>query len=240
MIVIPAIDIMDGKCVRLLKGRFDSPTSYSKDPMAMARAFEDEGITNLHLVDLDGAREGKPSNLATLRDIAGKTSLKIDFGGGVRSPELIERVLESGADKVNLGTFLFSSPQLPGELAERFGTEKLIAAIDIDNGMVSLRGWQERSVIPAEKAFEDLLKQGWKYFSVTDISRDGTMQGADPEFYRPLAESFPEAKITGGGGVATVEDLIKLKSCGLYAAITGKAVFEGTLSLKDIAAINNK
>ncbi len=239
MIVIPAIDIMNGKCVRLLKGRFDSPTSYGNDPLAMASAFEDAGITHLHLVDLDGAKDGTPANLSTLEKIASKTSLSIDFGGGVRSPGLIESVLAAGADRVNLGTYLFSSTHLPAELAENFGAERLIAAIDIDRGYISLKGWQESSGIKAENGIRDLLDAGWKYFSVTDISRDGTMQGADPEFYRPLVKSFPGAKFTGGGGVATKEDLVKLKSCGLYAAITGKAVFEGTLSLKDIAFINN-
>lgn len=238
MIVIPAIDLMNGACVRLRKGRFDKQTIYDQSPLDVARAIEEAGIQHLHLVDLDGAKSGEPSNLHIMETIAKETSLKIDYGGGIRNIEAIRRAIEAGAAKINLGTFLFSDPDIPATCVETFGNEKLIAAIDIANGAVAIKGWQKSSGIDAGKAIDDLLKVGWQFFSVTDISRDGTMQGPDPGFYKPLISRYSSAKFIGGGGVASLEHLHLLKSCGVYAAITGKALFEGTISLKDLAAVS--
>ncbi len=239
MIAIPAIDLMNGACVRLRKGRFDKQTIYDKSPLDVARAIEETGISHLHLVDLDGAKSGEPANLRVLETLARETALQIDYGGGIRNIETIRRAIEAGATKINLGTFLFSDPDVPAACTETFGKERLIAAIDIVNGMVAIKGWQQSSGMKASKAIEDLLDIGWHYFSVTDISRDGTMEGPDPGFYKPLVSSYPSAKFIGGGGVASVKHLHLLKSCGLYAAITGKALFEGKISLQDLAAVNS-
>ncbi len=238
MIAIPAIDIMNGSCVRLFKGRFDQQTKYSNDPADMARSMEQAGIGHLHLVDLDGARTGAPVNLKTLQDITRATSLKVDFGGGIRNMHDIDKALLSGADKVNLGTFLFKTKDVDKEALENFGPEKLIAAVDIYQGQVAVKGWQEQTGISIADALGNLLARGWIYFSVTDIDRDGTMDGPDPDFYKPIIKAFPMAKIIGGGGVATIDHLNRLRSWGLYAAVTGKAVLEGNISLNDLSEFN--
>ncbi len=239
MIAIPAIDIMDASCVRLLKGRFDQQMNYEKSPLDTARAIEAAGITHLHLVDLDGARQGKPVNLSLLETLSKETSLRIDYGGGIRSMESIRKVLEAGADKVNLGTFLFTDPDIPRRCIDQFGMDALIAAVDIREGRVAVKGWQQSTETETRTAIEALLEAGWHHFSVTDISRDGTMLGPDPLFYLPLVTGYPEARFIGGGGVASMEDLELLRSCGLYAAVTGKAVFEGKISLKDLSKFNS-
>lgn len=238
MIAIPAIDIMDASCVRLRKGRFDQQMTYTKSPLDTARAIEAAGITHLHLVDLDGARQGKPVNLPLLETLSGETSLQIDYGGGIRSMESIRKVLEAGAKKVNLGTFLFSDQDIPERCIDSFGPDKLIAAVDIDKDRVAVNGWQQSTKTDTRTAIETLLKAGWRYLSVTDISRDGTMQGPDPGFYSPLVKTWPQACFIGGGGVASMEDLELLRSCGLYAAVTGKAIFEGKISLEDLSQFN--
>ncbi|MFP4065609.1 MAG: HisA/HisF-related TIM barrel protein [Bacteroidales bacterium] len=238
MIAIPAIDIMDASCVRLVKGRFNQQMTYDRSPLDTARAIEAAGITHLHLVDLDGARQGQPVNLPVLEALSEGTSLRIDYGGGIRSMESIRKVLEVGARKVNLGTFLFSDPDIPKRCIDEFGPEKLIAAVDIDKDRVAVKGWQQSTETDTHTAIEALLKAGWRYLSVTDISRDGTMQGPDPGFYSPLTNSWPQASFIGGGGVASMEDLELLRSCGLYAAVTGKAIFEGKISLKDLSQFN--
>ena len=239
MIVIPAIDLMNGACVRLTKGRFDTRITYKPSPLDVARAIEEAGISHLHLVDLDGAKSGKPSNLHVLETLAKGTSLQIDYGGGIRNIETIHKAIDAGAKKINLGTFLFSDPDVPLLCKETFGAERLIAAIDVADGMVAIKGWQQSSGKKASSAIEDMLNIGWRYFSVTEISRDGTMQGPDPDFYKSLVSTYPSAKFIGGGGVASINHLYLLRSCGLYAAITGKAMLEGTISLKDLASINN-
>jgi phosphoribosylformimino-5-aminoimidazole carboxamide ribotide isomerase len=238
MIAIPAIDIMNGQCVRLFQGDFAQRKSYSTTPLEQARAIEDAGITHLHLVDLDGAKQGKPKNLHVLEQIAAGTSLIIDFGGGIRILDDIENVLNAGAKQANIGTLLFSGPDVPQKCVTRFGKDQLIAALDINKGTIAVNGWQVQTTITAKTAIKDLISVGWEYFSVTDISRDGTMQGPNPDFYKPLVETFPNVRFIGGGGVATIDHLMLLKNCGLYAAVTGKAVFEGTISLKELATIN--
>ncbi len=239
MIAIPAIDIIDASCVRLLKGRFDQQMTYKMSPLDTARAIEAAGITHLHLVDLDGARQGKPVNLSLLETLSKETSLRIDYGGGIRSMESIRKVLDAGAKKVNLGTFLFADPDIPRRCIDQFGKDALIAAVDIKEGRVAVKAWQQSTETDTHTAIEALLEAGWRYLSVTDISRDGTMSGPDPLFYLPLATGYPEARFIGGGGVASMEDLELLRSCGLYAAVTGKAIFEGKISLKDLSEFNS-
>ncbi len=238
MIAIPAIDIMNASCVRLLKGRFDEQVTYQKSPLETAKTFEEAGITHLHLVDLDGARQGQPVNLPVLEKLSKETSLRIDYGGGIRSMESIREILEAGANKVNLGTFLFSDPKIPRQCIESFGAERLIAAVDIDKGHVAVKGWQQSTETDTRTAIGLLLEAGWRYLSVTDISRDGTMQGPDPDFYRPLTNFWPEAYFIGGGGVASMKDLELLRSCGLYAAVTGKAIFEGKITPEELSRFN--
>lgn len=235
MIVIPAIDIMDGRCVRLLRGDFSQRQSYSTTPLDQARAIEEAGIRHLHLVDLDGARQGKPSNLHVLEQIAANTGLTIDYGGGIRNLQHVQEALDAGASQVNVGTLLFSGQEVPAQCIQQFGKNRLIAAIDINRGKVAVHGWQTQTDMSASEAINSLLRVGWDTIAVTDISRDGTMQGPDDGFYKPLTESFPTIKFIGGGGVASIDHLMMLKEWGLFAAVTGKAIFEGTISLSQLA-----
>ncbi len=235
MIVIPAIDILEGRCTRLLRGNFDQRSIYAADPLAQARRYEAAGLTQLHLVDLDGVQEGAPKNLRLLERLATQTRLRIDYGGGVRSEAHIRAALNAGAKQVNLGTWLFGAGRPAGRLLERFGSESLIASIDVNRGKVAVRGWQKQTRLSAMTAIGMLHKMGWMYFSVTDVGRDGTLEGPDPAFYRPLTAAFPHARIIGGGGVATKAHLHALKQCGLHAAITGKALLEGSISLDALA-----
>ncbi len=237
MIAIPAIDIMGGSCVRLLRGVFTERSNYSGSPLETAKAIESSGITHLHLVDLDGAREGKPANLKVLETLASQTSLKIDFGGGIRDSAHIRQAIGAGAQQVNLGTFLFSGLEAPEQILAGYGAERLIAALDSKGGKVAIKGWQEQTSRTVEELIRELSELGWTYFAVTDIRRDGTMMGPDPGFYKPLVDAFPEAKIIGGGGVASLEHMKTLKECGLYAAVTGKAVLEGKIPLDALAAL---
>ena len=234
MIAIPAIDIMDGQCTRLLRGDFNRRTRYKANPLSQALAFEDAGLTRLHLVDLDGARKGRPLNLHILEKIAGQTSLQVDYGGGIRKPAHIAGALDAGAAQVNLGTLLFSSADMAGTLLQTFGSERLIASVDVRLGKVAVKGWQEQTGISAMQAIGQLFGQGWSWFSVTDTDRDGTLLGPDPAFYEPLTKAFPEARIIGGGGIGKAADLEVMQACGLYGAITGKAIFEGGILLSEL------
>lgn len=240
MIAIPAIDIIDGKCVRLRHGDFSRRKNYEADPLDQAKAIQDAGLTHLHLVDLDGARVGGLKNLAVLEKIAAETSLSVDFGGGIRSYADIRDVLGAGASQVNTGTFLSMVPEAPETCLSLFGPSKLIASADIREGKIAVAGWQVQMEISAVSYIEKLLSVGWEWFAVTDISRDGTMEGPRPEFYKPLVSAFPGAKFIGGGGVASMDHLRILKDCGLYGAVTGKAVFEGRISLKELAGFNEQ
>ncbi len=235
MIVIPAIDIMDGSCVRLLRGAFEQRSTYRHTPLQIAREFESAGITHLHLVDLDGARSGRPVNLKVLETLATNTSLSIDYGGGIRNATHIRQAFEAGANQVNLGTYLFSEEELPGQSLADFGADRLIAAVDSKNGKVAINGWQQQTTRTVSGFMGELAGMGWTFFAVTDISRDGTMAGPDPGFYSPLVEEFPGLKIIGGGGVASMEHLLMLKACGLYAAVTGKALLEGKISPAELS-----
>lgn len=235
MIVIPAIDILEGRCTRLLRGQFDHRSTYATDPLALARRYEAAGLSRLHLVDLDGVQEGAPKNLRLLERLARQTRLQIDFGGGIRNEAHIRAALEAGASQVNLGTWLWGAGRPAAGLLERFGSERLIASIDVSRGKVAVRGWQEQTRLSAMTAIGMLHKMGWMYFSVTDVERDGTMEGPDPAFYRPLTAAFPNARIIGGGGVASRAHLHAMKQCGLHAAITGKALLEGSIRLDLLA-----
>lgn len=234
MIAIPAIDIMNGQCTRLLRGDFSRQTAYQTDPLDQARMFQDAGIPCLHLVDLDGAKEGKPHNLKTLEKIASNTGLRIDYGGGIRNANHIRDALNAGASQVNLGTMLFGEHMFAEQLLRSFGHDRLIASIDLREGKVAVKGWQEQTTLGAQEAIALLYKLGWKWFSVTDTGRDGTMQGVNADLFHPLVKAFPRARIIGGGGVARAADLNLMETAGLYAAIIGKAIFEGKISLNEL------
>ena len=227
MLIFPAIDLFDGKAVRLFKGDYNQMTVYNNDPLAVARDFEAAGATCIHVVDLEGAKDGTTPNLETVRAIANETSLFCEIGGGIRSMETVETYLAAGVDRVILGTAAVTDEDFLRKAVERFG-EKIAVGVDIRDGKVAIRGWTETSALDALDFCRKLQNMGVSTVICTDISRDGAMQGTNHELYRTMSEMF-DLKIVASGGVSSVEDVRKLAEKDLYGAIIGKAYYTGAI-----------
>lgn len=230
--VIPAIDIIGGRCVRLTQGDYGKETVYSDNPIETAKRFEGAGATRLHLVDLEGAKASCPQNLEVLRNITRETGLKVEFGGGVKSAESLNAVLDAGAEYVICGSVAFTDPGIfKGWL--RTYRERIILGLDLKGGLVATHGWKETvpmSAVQALESFEGLVRQA----IVTEVSRDGMLQGVNLEFYSGLQQQFPDVDIIVSGGVSSYEDLVELKKSGLRSAIVGKAIYEDRVRLEDL------
>lgn len=232
MLIIPAIDIIGGRCVRLRKGDYTQSTFYDLSTTDQAKKFEQMGYKYLHLVDLDGAKHGKPQNLKALEGICLNTKLIVDFGGGIRVCEDVSQIINMGASQVNLGTVLLSRPELGFELITKFGNQKLIAAIDCEKLKVKTHGWTENSNQDIFSTIESIQKIGFLNFTVTDISKDGMMQGPAFELYSELQIRFPDIQLRASGGVSSVDDIEKLKKLKLEGVIVGKMFYETIVSRK--------
>ncbi|MGM0531563.1 MAG: 1-(5-phosphoribosyl)-5-[(5-phosphoribosylamino)methylideneamino]imidazole-4-carboxamide isomerase [Bacteroidota bacterium] len=229
--IIPSIDLMQGKCVRLKQGQFDQQTEYPHDPVELARLYMDKGFRRLHIVDLEGAKKKKLMHLETLSKLRKETSLVIDYGGGIRSKDDVEEVLEAGADYVTIGSLAVREPAMvQGWMAET-GAEKFIIAADVREDKVAVDAWTSGSDLKVDELIGWYLPVGLKEVLCTDISRDGMLEGVNAELYKRLKESFPEIKIIASGGVASLEDLKRLNQFGVDAAVIGKALYEGWLEL---------
>ena len=231
MKLIPAIDLIDGKCVRLFKGNYDTTKVYHNNPVDQAKAFEDKGIEHLHLVDLSGAKVGYPMHLKVLEQITHSTNLKVDFGGGIRNQRSLEDSLSCGAKQVNLGTILIHQPDFAPLCIQRFGAQRLIASVDVMNRKVKISGWQEESGIELDTAIKKLMNDGFENFTITDIDRDGTLGEPAFDLYREIIATFPNIKLNASGGVSVKEQLSILESIGCDGAIVGKAIYEGRILL---------
>ena len=231
MLIFPAIDLFDGKAVRLFKGDYNQMTVYNNDPLAVARDFEAAGATCIHVVDLEGAKDGTTPNLETVRAIANETSLFCEIGGGIRSMETVETYLAAGVDRVILGTAAVTDEDFLRKAVERFG-EKIAVGVDIRDGKVAIRGWTETSALDALDFCRKLQNMGVSTVICTDISRDGAMQGTNHELYRTMSEMF-DLKIVASGGVSSIEDVRKLAEQDLYGAIIGKAYYTGAIDLAE-------
>lgn len=238
MIIIPAIDIISGKAVRLTKGDYNQKKEYSDSPLEVAKDFEQAGITNLHLVDLDGAKAQQPQNLDVLQAITSETSLKVDFGGGVKSNESLEAVLKAGAGQVTAGSIAAKNPELVGSWLKEFGPERIILGADVIDEKIAISGWQEDSGLDLFPFLESYQAQGAKYCICTDVSKDGMLQGPSIELYKKILKAFPELNLIASGGVAELDDLKKLLDIGIYGTIVGKAYYEGRISLEELANFN--
>ena len=230
--IIPAIDIIGGQCVRLTQGDYTKEKVYSDNPVEVAKSFERAGATRLHLVDLEGAKESCPKNLDVLRNITRETGLKVEFGGGVKSEESLKAVLDAGAEYVICGSVAFTEPGIFKKWLEEYAG-RIILGLDLKNGLVATHGWKETvpmSAVQALESFEGLVHQA----IVTEVSRDGMLQGVNLEFYSALQQQFPEVEIIVSGGVSSYEDLTELKKFGLRSAIVGKAIYEGRVKLEDL------
>jgi phosphoribosylformimino-5-aminoimidazole carboxamide ribotide isomerase len=234
MHIIPAIDIIEGKCVRLTQGDYDQKKIYNEDPLEVAKAYEGAGLMRLHLVDLDGAKAKKIINYKVLENIASQTSLHIDFGGGLKSDEDLYIAFESGARQVTGGTVAVKNPDLFLSWIEKYGAERIILGADFKDGKIAVSGWQESSELELFDFLKDYVDKGVQYTISTDVSKDGLLQGSAVDTYQQIREALPELKLIASGGVTTMEELEKLREVGCFGAIIGKAIYEGKIGLKEL------
>lgn len=227
--LIPAIDIIDGKCVRLTKGDYSLKTVYNEDPVAQAKEFEAKGFTRLHIVDLDGAKSRHIVNDGVLRKITAQTNLTVDFGGGIKTNEDIEKAFSAGASMVTVGSIAVSKPDMFMEWLNMYGAERIILGADVRQGLVSINGWKEDSqemLLPFLKRYVDA---GVTNVLCTDITKDGTLQGPATEMYRQIMQAYPHIHLIASGGVASNSDIDELERQGIPAVVFGKAYYEGRI-----------
>lgn len=230
MLIFPAIDLYEGKAVRLLKGDYANMTVYSDRPLEIARDFEAAGAKYIHMVDLEGARDGSTPNLSAVAEVARETDLFVEIGGGIRSMETVERYFSVGVDRVILGTAAVTDEAFLREAVTRYG-EKIAVGVDIKDGAVAIRGWTESSGLDAFAFCERMQAMGVQTLICTDISKDGAMMGTNRELYRALSERF-SLQIVASGGVSSLEDVKALSALDLYGAIIGKAYYTGAIDLR--------
>lgn len=236
--LIPAIDIIEGKCVRLTQGDYATKKVYDEDPVEAAKRFEAYGIRRLHVVDLDGAREGRIINYRTLERIATRTSLVIDFGGGLKSDEDLEIAFESGARMVTGGSIAVKQPERFAAWITKFGSERIILGADARDRQIAINGWEEETGLALLPFIEDYCRKGITKVICTDISRDGMLQGPAVELYKEIREVVPSLYLIASGGVGSIGDIERLAEAGIPAVIFGKALYEGRIALKDLVRFN--
>lgn len=236
MRIIPAIDIIDGKCVRLTKGDYNQQKTYNENPLEMAKMFEDFGIQYLHIVDLDGAKAKQIINYKTLEILAAKTSLNIDFGGGIKSLKDVETAFNAGVKRITVGSIAAQKPELMLEWLNQFGAYKIILGADCKKRKIATNGWLESSKLDVLSFIQEYEKNGTKYSIVTDIDKDGMLAGPSFELYDEIL-SKTQIKLIASGGITTIEDVFKLKEMGCEGAIIGKAIYEGTIKLKELSEL---
>lgn len=234
--IIPAIDIIEGKCVRLTKGDYGTKKIYNERPEEVAKEFEDNGITRLHLVDLDGAKAKKVINYKVLERIATQTGLTIDFGGGVQSDEDLRKVFDFGAKQVTGGSIAVKNPEKFTSWLDEHGGDKIILGADAKNEKIAISGWEEDTKEDIYQFVEKYVAQGVKYIISTDVDKDGLLEGPSYELYAKLKVQFPELNIIASGGVAEMSDIEKLTNQNLHGVIVGKAIYENKISLEQIKA----
>ena len=232
---IPAIDLIEGKCVRLTQGDYATSHVYAEDPVDMARRFEDMGFTRLHLVDLDGAKSRHVVNDHVLKAITRATKLIVDFGGGVKTDDDMSRVLDAGAEMVTCGSIAVTQPDTVLGWMERYGAEHLILGADVKDGKISINGWQEDSAYELMPFLQRYLDAGMMHVLCTDISRDGMLQGPATALYSSIMQAFPHCRLIASGGVSCIEDILQLDKAGVPAVVFGKAIYEGKINMKELA-----
>lgn len=235
MNIFPAIDIIDGKAVRLLKGDYDKKTVYNEDPVNVVKDFKKAGAQFLHLVDLDGAKSGITDNFNTVKRIVDEGGLFVEIGGGIRNLETVQKYFDMGVDRVIIGTAAVTDPDFLKEAISKYG-EKIAVGVDIKDGFVAIKGWLEKSGFTLFEFCKKMQDMGVKYLICTDISKDGAMKGTNLELYKELSQGF-NMNITASGGVSSVEDVENLRKLDLYGAIIGKAYYTGAVNLSEAIAV---
>ena len=235
MEIIPAIDIIDGKCVRLTQGDYAQKKIYNEHPLEVAAAFEDAGLRRLHLVDLDGARAGAVKNWKVLETLAGKTSLVIDFGGGIKTAADVDIVFNSGAALATVGSIAVKDAGLFSDWLSAYGADKFLLGADVKEEKIAVHGWQETTDIWIYDFIRDFMERGVRQVFCTDVSKDGLLQGPALELYRMIVKEFPELHFIASGGVSGMDDLHRLEEVGCKGVIIGKAIYEGRIRLSELS-----
>lgn len=236
MEIIPAIDIIDGKCVRLTQGDYEQKKIYNENPLEVALEFESIGIKRLHLVDLDGAKAGKIINYKVLEQIASKTKLSIDFGGGIKTDDDMKTVFNYGADLATIGSIAVKNKELFFSWIKKHGAQKIFLGADVNDEKIAIGGWFETTNISIYDYIEENLSNGVKHVFCTDISKDGLLQGPSIDLYKNIISKFPDINLTASGGVSCLKDLEDLKTIGCNGAIVGKAIYENRITISELKA----
>ncbi len=238
MQIIPAIDIIEGKCVRLTEGDYAQKKIYNEDPLEVAKAFEGIGLMRLHLVDLDGAKAGQVVNWKVLEKIANNTELKIDFGGGIKTEATLKTVLDTGASYATIGSLAVRNELLFQEWIARFGAKVFMLGADVLEEKIAIGGWLEKTEISVFDFMKSYINKGVKQIFCTDIKKDGKLEGPSIELYQKIIEQFPNLHLIASGGVSSLDDLIELEEIGCSAAIVGKAIYENKITISELANFN--
>lgn len=234
MEIIPAIDIIEGKCVRLTHGDFSRKTIYNENPLEVAKEFEHAGIRRLHLVDLDGAREGRVRNWKVLENVAGKTSLVVDFGGGINEEHDVQVVLNSGAAMATVGSIAVKQQEIFVSWIKKFGAANFLLGADVRKEKITVSGWLENTDIDVYDFIEKYIAEGVSQIFCTDVSKDGAMEGPSIELYKKIIERFPNLNFIASGGVSKMDDVVQLQEIGCKGVIIGKAIYEAKIRLSDL------
>lgn len=232
--LIPAIDIIEGKCVRLTQGDYNSKKVYNENPVEVARAFADHGIRRLHIVDLDGAKSQHVVNHKVVEQITSATNLTIDFGGGIKSDEDLQKAFDAGAEMVTIGSLAVRQPQTFLRWLEKYGSQRIILGADVKNGQISINGWQEEEGDQLIPFVGKYMEQGVTQVLCTDISKDGMLQGPAIDLYKQVLTTYPNLYLIASGGVSSIDDLKALDEAGVPAVVFGKAIYEGKINLKEL------
>ena len=238
MQIIPAIDIIEGKCVRLTEGDYAQKKIYNEDPLEVAKAFEGIGLMRLHLVDLDGAKAGQVVNWKVLEKIANNTELKIDFGGGIKTEATLKTVLDTGASYATIGSLAVKNELLFQEWIARFGAKVFMLGADVFEEKIAIGGWLEKTEISVFDFMKSYIDKGVKQIFWTDIKKDGKLQGPSFDLYQKIIEQFPALHLIASGGVSSLDDLIELEEIGCSATIVGKAIYENKITISELASFN--
>lgn len=232
--LVPAIDVIDGKCVRLTKGDYNNKTTYNDSPLDLAIRFESLGFRRLHMVDLEGAKSKHVVNIETLKKITDSTNLKVDFGGGIKTEDDIKMAFDNGASMVTVGSVAVTHRQLFMKWLDQFGAERIILGADVRNGKVSINGWKEDTAEDIVSFLKYYVGKGVKNVLCTDISKDGMLSGPAFSLYQSILASFPEINLIASGGVSNVDDIKKLEEKGVHSVVFGKAIYEGRINIETL------
>lgn len=235
MRIIPAIDLIEGKCVRLTQGDYGTKKVYNENPLEVAKSFADAGIAYLHLVDLDGARTGSVVNWRVLENLASKTPLRIDFGGGIKTEDDLRIVFDCGATQATAGSIAVKDRDEVARWIEIQGSEKIIIGLDVKDGKIATAGWTETSELKVTEFLDFYIDAGARYTVSTDVAKDGMMEGPAFKWYASLMRDYPDLKVVASGGIRGIDDLLHLREMGLNGAIVGKAIYEGAVTLKELS-----